>query len=306
VLLLDGPALVGRGLELAGRVATATGAGLLHATLPARVRRGSGLPPVRRLPYAPDRARALLGDAIVVLVGALPPTTFFGYEGVPSHLVPPDRVVLGADPDEDVVGFLEEVADRLGATDVERAAAAPPERPEGAIDIGSVGAAVAWSQPEDAVVVNAAVTSGGPWEVASSAAPPHDMLTIVGGALGFGLPAAVGAAVACPGRRVIALVADGSALYVPQALWNLARDGLDVTVVAFVNQRYRIISGELARVREPGSVAERLTDIGGIDFVRLAGAFGVPAERVERADELADLLAGTGREPGPALVEVPV
>lgn len=304
-LLLDGPALVGQPLRDAGAIAAASRARLVHATLPARVRRGHGEPVVPRLPYAPDRARALIGEAMVVTVGAHPPTTFFGYDGVPSHVVPAERVLVGADPDEDVAGFLAAVAEAMPRTGVSAAPGAPaPEQPGGPLDVHSVGAAVAWAQPEDAIVVNAAVTSGGPWEAASAGSPPHDMLTIVGGSLGFALPASVGAAIAAPGRRVIALVADGSALYTPQALWNLARGGLDVTVVALVNRRYRIIAGELSRVRDAGPVATDLTDIGGIDFVALGEAFGVPSERVADAGALAAALEGSVREPGPSLIEV--
>jgi acetolactate synthase-1/2/3 large subunit len=308
VLLLGGDALSAEGLAAADAVASATGARLLHETLPARIERGAGHRHVARLPYAPRAALGALGEARVVLVGAHPPTTFFGYRGVPSHLVPTDRLVRGADPDEDVEAFLGALVAAVGA------GPAPPGPPmptpvaptSGTLDPATVGAAVAATQPDGAVVVNAAVTAGGPWEAASAASPPHTMLTIVGGSLGFGLPAAVGAAVAAPDRRVVALQADGSALYSPQALWSMAREGLDVTVVALVNRRYRIIEGELGRVTDPGPVADALTDIGGVDFVGLARSFGVPGRRVVDAADLVAALDEAFAEPGPSLVEVPL
>lgn len=307
VLLADGPALHGEGLRQLGTIAAATGARPLHATLPARVERGRGLPQVSRLPYAPDRARMVIGDATVVLVGARPPTTFFGYESVPSSLVDADRLVRGADVDEDVVGFLAAVAERVGPVEATPAVAPAPEPPAGGeLDPRTLGAAVAATQPEGAVLVNAAVTAGGPWEAASVGSAQHTMLTIVGGSLGFGLPAAVGAAIARPGTRVIALQADGSALYTPQALWTMAQVDLDVTVVALVNRRYRIIEGELGRVRAPGPVADALTDVSGVDFVGLAEAFGVPARRVDDPTALVTALEAAHRRSGPSLIEVPL
>ncbi|MEX1287891.1 MAG: acetolactate synthase large subunit [Acidimicrobiia bacterium] len=308
VLLLGGGALSTDGLAAAHAIAAATGARLLHETLPARIERGAGQPHVTRLPYAPPAAAGAIGQARVVLVGAHPPTSFFGYQGVPSHIVPTDRLVRGADPDEDVDGFLGALAAAVGAHPAPTGMAVPePVAPtSGALDPATVGAAVAATQPEGAVVVNAAVTAGGPWEAASAASPPHTMLTIVGGSLGFGLPAAVGAAVAAPDRPVVALQADGSALYTPQALWSMAREGLDVTVVALVNRRYRIIAGELGRVTEPGPVADALTDIDGVDFVGLAESFGVPGRRVVDAADLVAALAEAFGTPGPHLVEVPL
>jgi acetolactate synthase-1/2/3 large subunit len=147
-----------------------------------------------------------------------------------------------------------------------------------------------------------------PWAGFAAGSPPHTVLGLTGGAIGQGLPCAVGAAIACPGRRVIAFQADGSGLYTLQALWTMAREGLDVTVVVCANRVYRILQVELARagVAEPGPAARSLTQLGPpvVDWVAAARAFGVPGWRVTTADALADALRASLAEPGPSLVEV--
>jgi acetolactate synthase-1/2/3 large subunit len=150
------------------------------------------------------------------------------------------------------------------------------------------------------VVVDESATSGLPYSLAAPAAPPHTVLALTGGAIGQGLPCAVGAALACPDRRVIALQA-------LQALWTMAREALDVTVLVCANRAYRILQVELARagVAEPGPKARALTELAGpaLDWVALARGFGVPASRAETAEALADALRRALATPGPALVE---
>ena len=68
---------------------------------------------------------------------------------------------------------------------------------------------------------------------------------MTGGSIGFGLPAAAGAAIGAPGRNVLCLEGDGSAMYTMQSLWTMAREQLDVTTVTFANRSYRILHGEL-------------------------------------------------------------
>ena len=70
----------------------------------------------------------------------------------------------------------------------------------------------------------------------------------MGGSIGFSTPVATGAAVACPDRKVICMVGDGSAMYTLQALWTMAREKLDVTIVVFANRAYQILRGEFANV----------------------------------------------------------
>jgi acetolactate synthase-1/2/3 large subunit len=309
-ILLRGPGLLEPGLGFAARVAAATGARLLCDTFPPRVERGAGRPAVERIGYFPEQgAQTLAGTDLLVLAGSRDPVTFFGYPDVPSRLAPAEctSVVL-AEPSEDVAGALEALADALGAP---AAGAVAPKadlaRPSGTLDPGSLGAALAAVQPEGAIVMDEGATSGLPHYVMAAGAPPHTYLALTGGAIGQGLPCATGAAVACPDRKVVALQADGSAMYTLQALWTQAREGLDVTTVLCSNRSYRILQVELARagVAEPGRNARAMTDLSrpALDWVALAKGMGVPGARAADADALVRELERGLAEPGPYLVE---
>jgi acetolactate synthase-1/2/3 large subunit len=310
-LLLGGPGLRSRGLEAAGRVAAASGCSLLAETFPARMERGAGLPAVVKLPYFPEDARELLrGFETLVLAGTPSPVAFFGYPEQPSGLVPEQRppLVLAA-PGEEVEEALEGLADALGKARFESRARALPQLPlpAGPLDAAGLGAAVASTQPEGAIVVDEALTSAQPWTLASVGAPPHTLLTLTGGAIGQGLPCATGAALACPDRPVIALQADGSGLYTLQSLWTQAHEGLHVTTVVCANRGYQILRIELARagVAQLGPNALALTGFSQPppDWVALGRGFGVPGERVETAEALSAALLRALREPGPHLIE---
>jgi acetolactate synthase-1/2/3 large subunit len=161
--------------------------------------------------------------------------------------------------------------------------------------------------PERAVVVDEAITSGAHLPAATAGSAAHDWLSLTGGAIGWGLPVATGAAVACPDRPVIALQADGSAMYTIQALWTQAREQLDVTTVICDNGVYAILAGELRNVGagQGGPRAGQLLDLGSpdLDFVALATGMGVPATRATTAEELAEQFAAALAEPGPHLID---
>jgi acetolactate synthase-1/2/3 large subunit len=208
---------------------------------------------------------------------------------------------------QDAEHALEALADRLGAIAPSRRASDRPPRPRGPLTVESFGLAIASVQPADAIVVDEAATSGvGYFEVASRA-PHHSLLTLTGGAIGQGLPCAVGAAIASPGRRVIALQADGSGMFTLQALWTMARERLDVTVVVCANRKYRILQVELARagVSDPGRSASSLTELSNpdLDWTALAKGMGVEATRVETADQLVGAVERSLAKPGPMVIE---
>jgi acetolactate synthase I/II/III large subunit len=180
--------------------------------------------------------------------------------------------------------------------------------PGGAISPDSIAAALAHAIPEGAVVVDESITTGRAFFAATKGAAPHDWLNNCGGSIGYGLPVAIGAAIARPDRKVLALIGDGSAMYTPQALWSMAREGLDITVVIFANRLYRILMGELAGVgvENPGPRALDMLSLDNpaLDWVALARGMGVPGERVEDAGALsAALVAGMAGD-GPSLIEV--
>ena len=130
----------------------------------------------------------------------------------------------------------------------------------------------------------------------------------MGGSIGYGLPQAVGAAVAVPDRKVVLLQADGSAMYTPSALWTMAREQLDIVIVVFANRGYRILLGELANVGggKPGGNAMRMMTIDdpALDWQALAKGFGIPSSRATDLDAFNTELARGIAHRGPYLVEL--
>jgi acetolactate synthase I/II/III large subunit len=314
-ILLGARALRERGLVAAHKVAAATGATLLAEVFPTRIERGAGVPPVERLAYLAELASVQLsGHKHVILVDAKAPVSFFAYPGKQSYLVPDGCEVHAlATPEQDVLGSLEALVETLGAGNERPAvqAAAAAVRPTGELTAEKVCQAIATVLPEGAIVSDESQTSGLTFAANSAGAPRHDVLTLTGGAIGQGLPVAVGAAVACPDRPVFALEADGSAMYTIQALWTMAREGLNVTTVIFNNRSYGILNIELQRVgagAAAGPKARSQLDLDGprLDFVRMAAGLGVPAGRVDTAEDLLTELERAVAEPGPRLIEVVV
>jgi len=310
VILLGGDALRRPGLEAASRIAAATGARLLGETFPARLERGAGLPGLERLAYLAEFAQSqLAGTQRLILAGARTPVSFFAYPGLPSSLVPGGcQVHTLARPGEDVCAALASLAERV-APDArpEPQAAQRPALPGGELTAETAAAVIGALLPEGAIVSDEANTSGLWLPAATAGAPPHDWLTLTGGAIGQGLPVATGAAVACPDRSVLALDSDGSAMYTISALWTHAREELDVTTVIFSNRRYAILELELQRVGAVagGDAARSLLDLSrpDLDFTALARGMGVPAARAASAGEFADELRRALAEPGPHLIE---
>jgi acetolactate synthase-1/2/3 large subunit len=220
-------------------------------------------------------------------------------------------VILLAGGGDDALAALEALAAVVDA-DVQQptSEATRPERPTGVLGAESIARAIGALLPEGAIVSDEANTSGTFLPAFTAGAPRHDWLSLTGGSIGQGLPVALGAAIACPDRPVLALEADGSALYTLQSLWTMARHQLDVTTVIFSNRRYAILRMELARVgaTASGKRALEMLDISPpeIDFVALSRGFGVPATRPESADAFAADLERAFAEPGPHLIEAVV
>jgi len=313
-LILNGPMLRSGALDVCGRIAARTGAELLTPTQVARVERGAGRVAADRIPYVIDAAlKRLQHLRHVVLVNARAPVAFFAYPNKPSALLPPDCEVLTlADPAEDGVDAAERLADLLGAGAIEpkRESLARPDLPTGPISFVGMASVLAALLPEHAIVVDESITSGRAFVPATKNAPPHDWLVNTGGSIGMGLPVAVGAAVACPDRKVICLEGDGSAMYTLQSLWTMARENLDLVTLIFNNRTYEILKGEFQYVGagHAGQKALDMMEIGRptLDWVGLSQAQGVSASRADSLDTLADQLRSALGRRGPHLIEVMV
>ena len=313
VLFLGGRALREPGLVAAARITAATGAAMIAQTFPARLERGAGLPAIDRLPYFAEHAAARLAPyRHVILVDAAEPVSFFAYPGKPSQLVAAGSTVhrLAGGP-EDVTAALAALADRLDATrSPPLAPARRPQLPTGALTVEAVAHAVGALLPERAIVTDEANTSGQGMPSATAGAPRHDWLTVPGGSIGDGVPLALGAAIACPDRKVVCLEADGSAMYTPQALWTIAREQLDVTTIVFHNAAYAILRIELSRTGAGagGPRAREMFSLSrpSLDFVALSRSMGMSAGRATTADELVAELRRAFAEPGPHLIEAVV
>lgn len=314
LILLAGDALFGQGLSAAARIAAATGARLLAPYPITRMERGAGRPRVDRLPYILDQAVELLKEfRNIILVSAAAPVSYFASPGKSSMLTSPESEIHTlARPEEDCAGALEALAAELSLGEAPGLAekAERPPVPSGEITLAGIAAAVGALLPENCIVVDESMTSGRGLMASTGGAPPHDWLTNTGGSIGIAMPLAVGAAVACPERRVLCLSADGSGMYTAQALWSMAREGLNVTTVIFANHDYAVLKREFGNlgIGAPGPRALDLFEIGrpNLDWVSLARGMGVPALRAASLDIFAKTLRDGFAANGPTLIEVEV
>jgi len=310
-LFLGGQALREEGQVNAARIASVTGARLICEVFPARLQRGRGRPTIERLPYLGEMASEILKDLdTLVTVGAQAPVSFFAYPGKPGVLSPKGCSVLQlASHKQDQLEALARLADMLEAPIWQgRAEPSLPELPTGPLTAEAVGAVIANLLPEQAIVSDEAQTSGAFIFEFFDGAAPHDWLCLTGGAIGQGLPVAVGAAIACPERKVVNLQADGSAMYTNQALWTMVRENLDICVVLYNNSSYAILNLELMRVgvENPGERARSMLELTNpsIDWVKLAEGMGVTASRVRTTEEFTQHFTQAMTTRGPCLIEV--
>jgi len=311
-LILGGHATRQSPLEFAGMISAATGTRLFSQTLTSRVTRGAGRVAVERIPYPIDQAIDLLKDVEnIILVGARAPVGFFAYPDKPGTLFHPGTRIhelVGADGD--IPYALEALADAVGAKRFAptKADLDLPARPTGSITPDKIAQLLAATLPADAIVIDESLTTGRSFHSATQSSHPHDWILPTGGSIGFALPVAAGAAIACADRKVVCLESDGSGMYMPQALWTHARESLNILTIVFANRKYQILRNEMhiVGVTEIGPRASGLLDIDNpeIDWVSLAKTFGVEAERVDTMDNLSSAIDTGLATQGPYLIEV--
>ncbi len=310
-LLLGGRVLREEGLRAASRIAEKTGSKLFCEVFPTRLQRGAGLPHVERIAYLAEMASVQLNEfRQLVLVDAKAPVSFFAYPGKKSYLVPEKCELHNlVELEQDALGSLEKLVNAVDATDTQPNLLEParPELPGGKLTAPKVCQAIGALLPENAIISDEGQTSGVQLPAYTANAPKHDLLTLTGGAIGQGLPVAIGAAVACPDRPVIALVGDGTAMYTNQALWTMVNEDLDVTVIVFNNRSYAILNVELERVGAEGAgdKAKSQLDLSEppIDFAELARSMGMSATSVSTAEGFNRALQHALDEPGPHLID---
>lgn len=313
-ILMTGNALYGKGLATAGRIAASTGARLLAPYPLTRLQRGAGMPRVDRVQYVLEQGIEQFKEfRQLILVGTQAPVAYFAYPGKNSAFTSPEcEIHTLARPGEDYVAALDGLAAALSSRETELSLekAERPPMPSGEITLAGLAAAVGALLPENAIVIDESMTSGRGLMAATKGGPPHDWLGNTGGSIGIALPLAVGAAVACRDRRVLCLTADGSAMYTLQALWTMAREGLNVTTVVFANRDYAVLKREFSYlgVGSPGPRAAGMFEIGrpNLDWTALAKGMGVPGTRVTTLDSFGKALQEGLEEQGPTLIEVPL
>ncbi len=313
-ILLSGSALYGKGLVAAGRIASATGARLFAPYPVARLERGAGLPVVERVAYVLEQGIEQFREfRQLILVGASAPVAYFAYPGKNSVFTSADcKIHTLAAPNEDLIGALEAVAEAVSekreqafGQQLER-----PPLPKGEITLPGLAAVVGAILPENTIIVDESNTSGRGMMAATKGVSPHDWLGNTGGSIGIALPLALGAAVACPERRVLCLTADGSAMYTLQALWTMSREKLNVTTVVFANRDYAVLKREFSYLGagSPGPRALNMFEIGrpDLDWVSFAKGMGVPGTRVASLEAFSKALQDGFDAEGPTLIEVPL
>jgi acetolactate synthase-1/2/3 large subunit len=311
-LFLGGRALRENNLQTLGNIAQLSGAQLLCQTFPTRLQRGAGRVPVARLPYFAEQATEVLAAfEQVIFVGADAPVSFFAYPGKASVLVADTAVTESLagphdDIDQAIAGLARCLPNATGSVALQERTV--PDAPAGELTPQAVGQVMTRHLPANAVVSDEGATCGLAVYAETQAAEPHDWLTLTGGAIGQGLPLALGAAIACPEQKTVALQADGSAMYTIQALWSMAREDVDVTVVLLNNQSYAILNIELERVGAGMPTAKTLSMLDlsrpDMNFCELAEGLGVPASRVDSAEAFEAAFSAAMRERGPRMIEV--
>ena len=312
-LILGGRALRKPGLTAAAEIQAKTGCDLLMITFPAYFDSGEGLPILKRIPYFPGQAQTLLDNYdTLILAGAKEPVAFFGYPNGKSSLLNdqqhPFRIDTGK---QDVAAILEELAWALdavaGKIKPTLAKYTLPKLPSGKLNAEKICATIAALQPEHCIVVDEGISSTIPYYSYAPFLKPYSQLNLTGGAIGQGMPLALGAALAYPDKKVINIEADGSAMYTVQALWSQAREKVDVITVICSNRKYFIIELEcmIAGYNSLGSEARALMNLTNpvLNWVALSRGMGVPAASVTTAEELIREFEVALKESGPHLIE---
>jgi len=312
-ILLGGVGVRGHCLELAGQIASKSGCTLLSEYNNALMNRGAGVVRTQRIPYAVNDAVEFLRPYdFIILVGSKIPVAFFAYPEKPSYLASERTEIFQlASTEEDIEASLNDLAETIGAGSINQQLIPIYKKevdPTGAITNLGIAQIISNNMPEGAIVVDESISTGRAFELPTSTALRHDWLNIMGGSIGFGLPTAIGASIAAPNRVVLALEGDGSAMYTFQSLWTMARENLNIKVLIFANQSYKILKGELKGIEASsiGVQAEKMLSLNqpSIDWVSLSKGLGVDSVKVNDLSEFSKIFQFAVSSRGPFLIQI--
>ena len=313
LILVGGSALEEKNLIKLAKVADKIGCPMKTDWFNARLDKGAGRVNSVRIPYVVDKAVEVLKDFdSIIIIGARRPVAFFAYPNKPGVLTQETtKFIELASLSDDITSVINELSDKVGISDNKPSTVSEfkiPDIPSGPINPTSLGMVLGALIPENAIVVDESVTTGREFFYQTAGSHPHTWLNNCGGSIGFGMPVAIGAAVACPDQKVISLEGDGSAMYTVQSLWTMARENLDIVVLIFANQSYKILQGELTNVGvdNPGKSALEMLSLKdpSLDWVSVSKGMGVDAVRVDNLEDLVKNFKHGLKDKGPFLIEV--
>ncbi len=313
MLLVGGKALEENNLILASKIASRFQCSIMTDFFNAKLERGEGRIKPTRIPYNVDRAVNLLKDFdTIILIGAKKPVAFFAYPNKPGVLTSKStKFVNFAKIEDDISDGLENLCEYVNARDKiadNIAKNSPPILQKGELNPGSIGSVLGNLIPENAIIVDESVSTGREFFKFTEGSKRHTWLSNCGGSIGFALPAATGASIACPDRKVIALEGDGSGMYTLQSLWTIARERLNVTILIFANQSYKILHGELNNVgvQNPGPSAINMLTLNNptLDWVHLSKGMGVDGKKVSDISQLYSVFKDALNSQDPFLIEI--
>lgn len=313
-VLVTGDSLIGEGREACTRIAAKTGATFFCHGLNRQMERGAGRMEFRRLSaWGQETLDVLARFDDLVIIGTGQPVLSFAHPTYKSVLVPDSvHVTKLASAEDDVTGTLKALSAAVGAPSAEAIAPLLAQRQHfdlatGALTAEAIGRAINKFMPAGAIISDEAGTAGGGTYPFTAKAEPHDCLFLTGGSIGQGLPVALGAAMARPDRKILNLQADGSAAYTVQALWSMAREKCDVTVVIFSNRQYGILMRSIGMYAIPG-MPNRVPDLfdlsnPDINWAQVAEGMGVEGHVCRTAEEFNRIFQDCMRRKGPQLIE---
>ncbi|HVI48444.1 MAG TPA: acetolactate synthase large subunit [Chitinophaga sp.] len=309
--LLRGNAVNEEGLEAAGSIAMATGSRIFIETTCPRIQRGAGTVEVERLPYRYNDLYRFLADIehLILVESNIPGPPFSYSDSLPAVIPAHCAIHVLAQPHEDGLLAMKQLASGFGAagkmplTVYEKTAI-----PAGAtLHAVSIMQMVAKYLPEDSIICDESFSGGFSNYHITTHAARHDYLRLSGGALGNMMAGSIGAALACPGRKIICLIGDGSVPFSVQALWTQARERLNIITIVFSDNAYSIVKDEM-NLQCNGPFNEKVRALleltnPVINWSKIAQGFGVQGGRATTCNEFETLLLAALKEDGPWLIE---